>query len=105
MKHILVEWSKGVTQIRSEPETGSEDSLTEQEEIINELYAKLKKSDSIEGLKKALQLSKKYNKQPFDVFLIELEKYIGKEISKEQKDLFKKLNLTNINIFIMFTER
>ena len=43
MKHILVEWSKGITQIRSEPETGSEDSLTEQEEIINELYAKLKK--------------------------------------------------------------
>ena len=58
MKHILVEWSKGITQIRSEPETGSEDSLTEQEEIINELYAKLKKTDSIEELKKALQVKK-----------------------------------------------
>ena len=42
MKYIYVEWSKGVTQIRSEPETGSEDSLTEQEQIINELHTKLK---------------------------------------------------------------
>ena len=42
MKYISVEWSKGVTIIRSKPETGSEDNLTEHEEIINELYDRLK---------------------------------------------------------------
>ena len=43
MKYITVEWSKGVTIIRSELETGSESELTEHEQIINELHSKVEK--------------------------------------------------------------
>ncbi len=38
--HIIGQ-SGGITLVRSKPETGSEDPLTELEEIVNELYIKL----------------------------------------------------------------
>jgi hypothetical protein len=47
-KSILIERPNGmVTIVRSELETASEDALTEHEEIINELYSKVKESDSL----------------------------------------------------------
>ena len=45
-KYIVIERPNGVvTIVRSEIETGSEEPLTEHEQIINELYSKVKKLD------------------------------------------------------------
>lgn len=42
-KHIVIERPNGtVTMVRSELETASEDPLTDNEQIINELFAKIK---------------------------------------------------------------
>jgi len=59
---------------------------------------------NMEDLKKALELKNKYNKMPFDDFVIELEKYLGYEIPQKEKDIFKYCGLLNHDFFMMFVD-
>lgn len=64
MKHIVIERPNGiVTIVRSEVETNSDDRLTAHEEIINELFTKLKKyTDNLPTEKQLRKSAKEYDR-------------------------------------------
>ncbi len=63
MKHIVIERPNGiVTMVRSEVETGSDDKLIAHEEIINELFTKLKKYTDLPTEKQLRKSAKEYDR-------------------------------------------
>jgi len=58
----------------------------------------------MEELKQALIIRKKYNRMDFDEFIPLLEKYLNKEFTQKEKDIFKLSGLLNTDIFIFETE-
>jgi len=53
-------------------------------------------------LKDSIEIRDKYNQMNFDEFVVLLEKYIGKEIPKENKDHFRFTGLNNTDFFNMW---
>jgi len=58
----------------------------------------------MEELKNAIKVREKYNQMDFDIFVVLLEKYIGKEIPKENKDHFRFTGLHNVDFFNMWVD-